>query len=336
MMKIARIGTLGLLFAVCLHATPADAQSLETYVSNAGSDLSNRSCDLKNPCRTFAQAQFATRSGGVITCLTSGDFSDELSQGELPIMKSITIDCSGQVATVAFVTMNGRPCRGCFFDGDVPFPDGPTFVVILRGLTIGGIKFTMGSALHIENSTIIGAVGGGIHFAPEAESRLFLTDSVIRGNSNAIANPAITGGGILIKPTGSGSARVILTRVQALQSVIGISADGTVSSGGTSGIAMTITDSVVGGNLQDGILAITNPGQAPIRVTLDRTRSLNNDANGIRAVGPNLTVRVSNSVVSGNTTGLSVSSGAALMTSGNNVVEGNATNGAFSGKFALK
>jgi hypothetical protein len=99
---------------------------------------------------------------------------------------------------------------------------------------------------------------------------------------------------------------------------------------------MTITDSVVGGNLQDGILAITNPGQAPIRVTLDRTRSLNNDANGIRAVGPNLTVRVSNSVVSGNTTGLSVSSGAALMTSGNNVVEGNATNGAFSGKFALK
>jgi hypothetical protein len=173
MTKIARTGTLGLLFAMCLHAAPAEAQSLETYVSNVGSDISNKSCDLKNPCRTFAQAQFATQSGGIITCLTSGDFTDENSRGELPIMKSITIDCSGQVATVAEVTMNGKPCRGCVFDGDIPFTDGPTFVVILRGLTIGVIKFTMGSALHIENSIIIGAAGGGIHFTPEAESRLF-------------------------------------------------------------------------------------------------------------------------------------------------------------------
>ena len=69
---------------------------------------------------------------------------------------------------------------------------------------------------------------------------------------------------------------------------------------------------------------------------LDRTRSLNNDTNGIRADGSNLTVRVDNSVVTGNATGLSFSSGAALLTSGNNVVEGNAVNGAFSGRFALK
>jgi hypothetical protein len=65
------------------------------------------------------------------------------------------------------------------------------------------------------------------------------------------------------------------------------------------------------------------------------TKSVNNSI-GIRSIGPNVTVRVDGSSVIGNGTGLSFSSGGALLTFGNNEVQANGTNGAFSGPVALQ
>ena len=97
---------------------------------------------------------------------------------------------------------------------------------------------------------------------------------------------------------------------------------------------MTIADSVTSGNSQDGILATSPAGGAPIGVAVTNTKTTNN-AIGIRSIGSNVTVRVDNSSVIGNVTGLSFISGGSLLTFGNNKVQANASKGAFSGSVGL-
>ena len=86
---------------------------------------------------------------------------------------------------------------------------------------------------------------------------------------------------------------------------------------------------------QDGILAYTSGGAAPIGVLVANSKSVNNGI-GMRSVGPNVTIRVDGSKVTGNGTGLAFSSGGALLSFGNNAVQANGTNGAFSGSVALQ
>jgi hypothetical protein len=65
------------------------------------------------------------------------------------------------------------------------------------------------------------------------------------------------------------------------------------------------------------------------------TKSVNN-AFGVRSLGTNVTVRVKNSDVTGNGTGLSFSGGGGLLSTGTNLVEANGANGAFSGPVGLQ
>jgi hypothetical protein len=154
-----------------------------------------------------------------------------------------------------------------------------------------------------------------------------VTDTVISNNGSG------TGGGIVINPQSGGSAEVNLERVTVNGNAFGIAADGT---GSTAGINMTIADSMIGGNSQDGIIAVTpSGGGAPIGVMVTNTKSVNNSF-GIRSIGPNVTVRVDNSKIIGNSTGLSFSGSGALLTAGNNMVRTNGTDGAFSGPVALQ
>jgi hypothetical protein len=81
--------------------------------------------------------------------------------------------------------------------------------------------------------------------------------------------------------------------------------------------------------------AVTPSGGAPIDVYVKNTKSANN-AFGVRSLGPNVTVRVDGSGVIGNSTGLSFSGGGALLTAGNNMVQANGSNGAFSGPVGLQ
>ena len=134
-----------------------------------------------------------------------------------------------------------------------------------------------------------------------------MTDTVISNEGSG------TGGGIVINPQSGGSAQVNLERVTVNGNAFGIAADGTNS---TAGINMTIADSMIGGNSQDGIIAVTPSGGAPIGVMVTNTKSVNNTF-GIRSIGPNVTVRVKNSDIMGNGTGLSFSGGGALLTYGN-------------------
>ena len=319
-MKTVRLPiALGFALAVSLHAAPAEAQLASVFfVSGLGTDQPN--CGVVSPCRSLQYAHDKSANGGNIQCVDSTWFLS------VTITKSITIDCTGHNSVVIpfplladfAVTVDIAPANA---------------VVVLRGLDIyggfnsgTGVHFKRGSQLHIENSRITGfansGVGTGIYFTPSDAAKLHVTDSTISVNGNAA-----TGAGIIVKPTGSGSARVALTRVNVANNTFGIAADGT---GSTGGINMTIADSMVSGNLQDGIIAVTPGGGAAIGVMVKNSESANNNI-GIRSIGPNVTVRVDGSSVIGNGTGLSFSGGGALLSFGNNSVVANSTNGAFSG-----
>jgi hypothetical protein len=208
-------------------------------------------------------------------------------------------------------------------------------VVTLEGLHFngagGGIVFNSGGHLHvvrcvINNGNFSGSNGVGIKFGPNSASKLSVTDTVISNMGSG------TGGGIVINPQSGGTAQVNLERVTVNGNAFGIAADGT---GSTGGINMTIADSMIGGNSQDGIIAVTPSGGAPIGVYVKNTKSVNN-AIGIRSIGPNVTVRVDGSGVIGNGTGLAALSGGALLSAGNNMVQANGANGAFSGPVGLQ
>jgi hypothetical protein len=297
-----------------LPATPAQALNSKSFVSSTGSGAT---CTRAAPCTDFGTAALVTQSGGEIDCLDSGPFDGGL------FTKSVTIDCASTEAMTVGFAING-----------------PGIVVRIRNLTMnglggsgssasgGGIDFQDGAALFVENCVIQNLSTNGIKFRPSSPgSQLVVTDTALSNNGSGS-----TGGGILVSPQSGGSARVELERVSVGKNVFGIAVDGTGSSGG---INMTIADSVLSGNINDGLVATTPSGGAPIGVMVTNTKSTNNGF-GIRSIGPNVTVRVENSKVIGNGTGLTALSGGALLTFGNNAVRANGTDGAFSGTVGLQ
>jgi hypothetical protein len=181
----------------------------------------------------------------------------------------------------------------------------------------------------IDRARVADVRGSGIAFTPNGPAKLIVTDSIITGNRDTTG----AGAGILVNPQTGGSAEVALERVKVVSNAFGIAFDGT---GSTAGINATIADSLFSANTQDGIIATTPSGGAPIGVLVTNTRSVNNTGFGIRSIGPGVTVRVEGSKVSGNSTGLGSFGGGALLSAGNNIDEANGANGAFSGALAFK
>src|ERR1043166_2518850 len=236
MRKIALLsGSLAATLDAVLAAAPAQALNSISFVASAGSGTA---CTRAAPCAGFRLAHDATAAGGEIDCLDSGPFF-----GTAFISKSITIDCAGVAATADHFEVNGAG-----------------IVVQIRNLTLNGlfggvgIQFSNGAALFVENCVIQNfnfANPTAIRFVPASvTARLNVSNSVISNNGTAAG-----GGGILILPSGSGSARVVLDLVTLENNTHGIVADGT---GSTGPIIVQVRDSVVAGGIGNGIAATTN------------------------------------------------------------------------------
>lgn len=164
--------------------------------------------------------------------------------------------------------------------------------------------------MKIRNASVSSALSG-ISFTPNGASKLIVTDRIIVNNRFLATG---TGAGILEAVAGR-SARVMIEPTNISSNVFGIAENGSNSTGG---INMTITDSLLAGNINDAVVATTSSGGAPIDVTVKNTKSTNNGF-GIRSIGPKVTVRVDGSTIIGNGTGVNALSGGALLSTGNNV-----------------
>ena len=304
------------LAATCLFVAvqPAGAQATRTWVSGVGNDADP--CSRTAPCKTFAGAISKTAAGGEINALDPGGF------GAVTITKSITIDGGGgQVASTLASGTNG-----------IIINAGASDTVTLRNIRINGVvgtpvaaglngvRFLAGAALHVENCTIFGfsQIGIDVNVNTASGVSVFVTDSVLSHNATGIA----------AKNAGSGTVSVALQRTTVVQnSSIGFRADG---SGGTAPINGAVSDSLVAGN-GTGVQANGGPsGTGAVHVT--RSSIVNNFTNGAVAnasAGKPATVLFSNTLVTGNGTGVSSVGGGGLATYKNNAVNGNVTDGAF-------
>lgn len=322
------------LFPCSVLRAQVTVSSYETWVSGVGDN--RNSCSREWPCRTFARALEVVSPGGHIGVLDSGNF------GELGIIKAVSITNDG--AGEARVTIPRR-------DSAVTVVAGPGDRVYLRGLTIDGgnvgvygILFQTGAALHVENCVIKNFRGEaslaahGIRFEPTAASELYVSDTLVAGSGSS----TLPGAGISIQPAESGRAIAVLNRLRLENNRSGIEVDGSLSKFGRveaftgppglvppAGIHVSIRDSVVAGGTGHGIRAISTPLTAPAGVTttvmIDRSSSIYNSV-GVVVDGARATVRIANSTVTNNGTGLSAVNNGHLDYGKNNNIASNRVN----------
>jgi hypothetical protein len=304
-MRLRRPVSLILLFAAAAYAGGANAQVSRTWVSGVGDDANP--CSRTAPCKTFPGAISKTNPGGEISVLDPGGF------GAVTITKAITIDGGGgPVASILVSGTNGIIVQA-----------GANDVVTIRNITIEGLKsgidgirFTAGSALHVEHVNIRNFTGAAINFIPNqaGNAKLFVSDSIIQNS----------GGGIMVAPTtGPAVASVEST------SVNGNNTYGMRVQGNASAIAKNVT---ANGNLNG--FYVTDIANANPALTLDGCTTAHNSNDGIRVGfgGAGMaTANVSNTNVFENGTGVHTDAHGQAFTFGNNHVVGNTAPGAFTG-----
>lgn len=315
------VGAAAILIAFSIGASaPAAAQYFRTWVASTGDDTN--SCSFDMPCLTLAGAIGKTNVNGEILCATP-----VVSGGTITIVRSVTINCEAGLGTNTQGLSNSAV--------SVQTAAGDT--VVLRGIDFdlgaansgtSTLNFNGAGTLILDRSKITGSktTGNGLFFQPNGTGKLVITNSIFTGAGNGTA-----GAGIRIAPQPGGTAQVSIKNSSISGNTFGIAVDGSNSTGG---INASIVDTLMSANVNDGVVATTSASGAPVGILISNSQSHINGF-GVRSIG-NATVRVDNSRIIGNGTGILALSGGALLTVGNNVVEANAVNGTFTGSFGLK
>jgi hypothetical protein len=281
----------GSTLLVVLFACGASAQQ-RTFVSGLGSD--SNPCSRTAPCRTFTQAVSQTGTGGEVIVLDSAGY------GPFTITSAISIIAPpGVYAGISVSSGDG-----------IDINAGASDTIILRGLTVNnqgstgsGIFFLTGGTLHVESCVVNGfSDGSGVY---HGGADLEVKDSIMRGNSE----------GIRVQPSfETGVATIDRVRLE-----------GNTGFGGLfvlDGSTVVVRNSVASDNQFYGFLAWAFDG-GPVELNVENCLAFNNVLTGIVSLGA--TIRVSNSTVTDNGTGLGNDLGGFLASRGNNTVEANGT-----------
>jgi len=131
------------------------------FVASYGTDTSNTTCSLTQPCRTFQNAINNVAVDGEVTAIDSAGFQP------MTITQSVTITSPNGVEA-GIVPASG---------GNAITITAPSANVTLRGLTlegagVGATGINTGTSLTIENCVIRDVTGDGIDFFPNATSNL--------------------------------------------------------------------------------------------------------------------------------------------------------------------
>jgi hypothetical protein len=187
----------------------------------------------------------------------------------------------------------------------INFNGGPTDHLYLKGLdieglsatgtssSISGISFNSGAMLRVEDCSIRDLTGSGITIKPSQSATFVVTRTTLFNNGSGA-----TGAGIQVRPT-AGSTTGVIDGVVAYGNVFGIAAD---SQGGTTGINISVRNSTISKSAQIGVVAATGAVGAGIMVTRS---SVSYNSTGLQAIGAGAVLRVGESEMTGNGTGVS-------------------------------
>jgi hypothetical protein len=288
----------------CLTAT-ANAQATRTWVSGVGDDANP--CSRTAPCKTFAGAISKTFINGEIDCLDPGGF------GTVTITKSITIDCTGTFGSILASGTNGVNVNIAVNAND------PTRSVRLRGLTINGAgaSGTVGTRTGVQGLNIINANAVSIEDTIIAE----FSQNAVLVNATSSINLSLQN--VTIRDTNGTGLRLLTTAGQIVASLNDVRIIGTPVAFAAAGLTRTGMRNVMISHNNIGIQTSGNDNIVNadnIMITFAGNGAVSN---------PSSTIRLSNSVITQNVTGLSLNGGAIVSMSGN-AVFGNSSDGAFS------
>jgi hypothetical protein len=293
------VTVLSITLVALAASSRANAQATRTWVSGVGDDANP--CSRTAPCKTFAGAISKTAAGGEIDCIDPGGF------GVVTITKAITIDGGGTFASILAAGTNGVIIN----DSATP----PTAVVTLRNLSINGagtglngIRVLKAKTVHIENVEIFGFTGNGIDAPMSAVasvgSTMFLDDVDVRNISGASSV------GVRLSAPGSFLTHMDHVRIQRVP--FGIQA------GQNSFIF--VRNSLI----NESVLTSIEVQAFPIKATIENT-SVASCVTGL-AVGVGATALISQMTITQCSTG--ISNAGTLLSSGNNRILGNSSDGA--------
>lgn len=295
-----------MIAAVLCCAGVAQAQNPRAYVGVSGTDAGNCN-NPASPCRLVGYALSVVDDRGEVVIVESGYYRP------FQVDKSVTVAAApGVYAQINIPEQSASAISVAVAANEY---------VVLRGLNVHapggvagqiGIRFNTGGTLHVENCTINGFTLSGIS---SGGAELFVKDTTIRNSGYSVH--VVSGNGNV--------TRAVLENCRIENGIHGIHA--------SSNARVTAKNTTAAGHSGAGFLAsLPVNGGIPAEMNLENCVSSNN-AIGINA-NVNTIVRVSNSTVTGNTTGLFHNG--SLLSRYNNTVEGNTANGNFSGFFAAK
>lgn len=297
------------LFAFAL-AGNALAQASRTWVSGVGDDANP--CSRTAPCKTFAGAISKTAAGGIINTMDPGAY------GMVTITKSITIDAEGHVAGVLNAGANGIIINAAATDR-----------VVLRNLRIHGfgtglkgVRILQAGEVVVEDTTIESQTQSGVGAEPTTGTlQLTLRNCVFRGvgTSDDVVNESDAA--ILLKPAAGAKVIATLDDVQVRTARGGLKMAGNAEA--------VVRDSVFAGGAEDGIVIMNTSGVVG-DLLLDNVTVHDFNGNGLSVSGDSARMRVANSTITGNASGLLAANDGLIISFGNNRLASNALNNAFS------
>lgn len=277
-------------FAITLVVS---AQATRTWVSGVGDDVNP--CSRTAPCKTFAGAISKTATNGEINCL------DPAGYGAVTVTKSITIDCedtqgsilsagtNGVIVNITAVTDTKKSfkLRGVSING--------------AGTGINGIRILAANSVVVEDGVIDGVTQHGISVETTSGTPKISVDRMsIRSTTGNGINTFITGGAVQLTVSNSQITNTS-TGINLSSNTKAVVSRSTLSNNTTGAAAvqsdLNVSNCVVSGN----------------------TTGLFSNTGGV--------LRIYGNVVTANGTGLSSSGGGSILSSGNNQIDGNTTNG---------
>lgn len=272
----------------------AFAQATRTWVSGVGDDVNP--CSRTAPCKTFAGAISKTADKGEISVLDPGGF------GVVTITKGITLNGTG---TLAGILSAGSP--GAITVNDINAAAGAnTSVVIIRDISMNGagtgtsgLRYLSGKSVMLDHSWIYGMTSRGIDVSKTADGTLKVV------NGSVIEN--VGEDGIHITTT----AGLVVAMIDNA-SIMNCTGDGVEAVTNVRGDLVRSNVSVVGGN---GV--VLSGANAQFNLVNDMVAHCN--GTGLRSFTGDA-IRVSDTVVANNNTGLNANGGTIDSFQGNSLI----------------
>ena len=266
------------LLATTLALFAESAQAQRVFVSATG--LDGNPCTFGSPCRSFQRAHDATSANGEI------DVLDPAGYGPVTITKAISIQGHGfsgvsVPSAGTAITINAPASAAVHLNG-----------LLIEGGHVGqnGIVFNTGQSLAIENCIVRNVTNDGLQFFPNATTPATLAVS----NSYFIDNSSF---GIDIQPSSSGAVTAAIDRTGMYgNGAIGLYVGGL---NGTGALTVAVTDSVAANSPSQGFIVQSGSGHSVSNLSVTHSLAEGNSI-GVEALGPNATLWLAQSTLTGN------------------------------------